>query len=104
MVLFPEEKISATETILGYVFGGAENAENNMKEKLPLATALNASGNTLLLHGGRVTPNKRLAIYGDAIMTKVMCARWLDSGLPLSKSTTHLNESARISNYDDTID
>lgn len=76
MSIFPASNIGACETILKYTF----------ENKNLLASALNASGNTYILHGNRVGPNKRLAVYGDVKMTSILSAKWYEnSGLTLGK-------------------
>lgn len=77
---FPRERISRSGEILGYEFN----------DKSLLASALNTSGSShYILHGARVVQNKRLSLYGDTVMTALLCMRWYAAGLPQSKYSTH---------------
>ena len=77
MALFPEEVIATAENIIGYEFPE--------QKKHILASALNASGSTKILYGARIETNKRLAIFGDVVLTKTLCVRWIDSGLEVGE-------------------
>lgn len=79
MLVFAEESITHTEGLLEYTF----------KDKILIASALNASGNALIYHGDRVTTNKRLAVYGDANMTVHFCTSWYAAGLAQSKRSSY---------------
>ena len=78
MSIFPEQVITRTESILGYDF----------KDKILLASALNAAGNTHILHGARIATNKRLSIYGDTMMTALFCTKWYAANLAQSEYCT----------------
>lgn len=46
-----------------------------------LAQALNASGNPIWFRGQPVESNKRLAVYGDAVLTARLCRKWITTSL-----------------------
>ena len=77
MPLFPSFNIEACERIIDYEF----------RDQALLAQALNASGAALILGDSRVETNRRLAIYGDVAMTKILCAKWFRTGLSQGKTS-----------------
>lgn len=82
MSLYPEENISKLQELLGDEFSGGNEQR--------MAAALNMSGGTKMLYGSRIETNKRLAIFGDTVMTRIMGEKWLASGLEAGNTLSHL--------------
>jgi hypothetical protein len=71
MSLFPDGKVERCEEIIGHKFW----------DKSLCAQALNATGAIHFLNGKKIEYNRRLAIYGDVILTNVFGKAWFERGL-----------------------